>query len=131
MRVVLAAAFLLGVLWLMSSPEEEAVETPAQQESRMTPFERSVLADIEGMTHCNVRLQEAARAAADVVDGLYRWTETELEERFGRMRSDDPNVTTYFGNAIEFRDEDGSWVPAWYECDWDGETAEIVDVRVR
>ena len=54
-----------------------------------------------------------------------------MEERFGRLTSGDPDVTTYFGNALEFMNPDGTWVRTFYECDWNSETGEIVDVRAR
>ena len=88
------------------------------------------LLDIEGMTHCNVRLQDAARVLYGQ-GALYRWTATALEDRFARMESSDPDVTTYFGSALEFMDPDGSWTKAFYECDWNSETGEIIDVRTR
>ncbi len=88
------------------------------------------LADVEARTACNVRLGDAARTLYHA-GALYRWTETDLEARFGRRQSNDPGIWVYFGNALEFMNEDGSWVRAFYECDWNTETGEIVDVRVQ
>ena len=88
------------------------------------------LADVEARTACNVRLGDAARTLYHA-GALYRWTETDLEARFGRRQSTNPGILVYFGNALEFMDEDGSWVRAFYECDWNTETGEVVDVRTR
>ena len=84
--------------------------------------------DADGMGMCNIRLSDAARAVYGA-GGLYRWTETQLEARFPRKRPAGGDVTTYIGDAIEFMDEDGSWLRAVYECDYDHDAGEIVDVR--
>ena len=137
----LSVGLFVGGGMLLSPPngESTASDTPSpvylehldtEDRNMPSPSLASRVLDLEGMTHCNVRLQDAARVLYR--DGaLYRWTATELEERFGRMLSDDPDVTTYFGNALEFMNPDGTWTKAFYECDWNSETGEIVDVRVQ
>ena len=85
------------------------------------------LADVLAMTDCNIRLQDAARVMF-YAGALNRWTETALEARFPRKRSAG-RVTTYIGDAIEFMDEDRSWVRAVYECDYDHDAGEVADVR--
>ena len=87
------------------------------------------VADLSAMTDCNIRFQDSARILY-AAGALFRWTETKLEERFTQKRSTgNPNVTTYLGDAIEFLDEDGTWIRATYECDYDAAAEEIVDVR--
>ena len=76
---------------------------------------------------CNIRFQNSARSLFGSGQ-LYRWTEVALEARFPRKR-EAGSVTTYIGEAIEFRDDDGSWLRAVYECDYDHDASEIVDVR--
>ena len=114
------------------SPEDRRVHEEALEtgETVPSPSLAARLLDIEGMTHCNIRLQDAARVLYS--DGaLYRWTTTELEERFGQMESSNLDVTTYFGSAIEFMNPDGTWIRTFYQCDWNHETGEIIDVRTR
>ena len=79
------------------------------------------------MTECNIRLSDAARVMYRA-GALYRWTETALEARFPEQRSTGA-VTVYIGDALEFLDEDGSWVRAVYECDYDHHAGEVADVR--
>ena len=137
----LSVGLFVGGGMLLSPPNGESTasdeqaatvrEEPVERESVPAPLLAARLLDIEGMTHCNVRLQDAARVLYRE-GALYRWTATEIEERFGRMLSDDPGRDiTYFGSALEFMDPDGTWTKAFYECDWNSETGEIVDVRVR
>ena len=102
-----------------------AAEAPAPE--RTNPLLERLM-DADGMGMCNIRLQDAARAVYGA-GGLYRWTETQLAARFPEKRSAGGDVVTYVGNAIEFRDEDGSWLRAVYECDYDHDAGEIVAVR--
>ena len=68
----------------------------------------------------------------DRAGAAFRWTETRIEARFTERRSTgDSDVISYVGDAIEFMDEDGSWIRASYECDWNHETGEIVNVRTQ
>ena len=141
----LSVGLFVGGGMLLSPPngESTASDTPSpvylehlNHEDRETvesgedPSLGARLLDIEGMTHCNVSLQAAARLIY-AEGALHRWKATGLEDRFARMESSDQDVTTYFGNALEFMDPDGRWTKAFYECDWNNETGEVVDVRTR
>lgn len=127
-----------GVLMIPNNGESTASDEPqsAVAEEAPAPVARTDgrlaarLADAEARAACNVRLTDAARVLF-YQGAVHRWTETDLEARFGRRLSADPDVLVYFGNALEFMNEDGSWVRAFYECDWNTETGEIVDVRVQ
>ena len=85
------------------------------------------LLDADGMNMCSLNLQTRQRILYGEV-ALSRWTTTELAARFPRKRSTG-SVTTYIGDAIQFRDDDGSWLNAIYECDYDHDAGEVVDVR--
>ena len=130
---VLGVVGVIGAAVLMR-PEVKEPEIEYRYQppvSRLGPVAapRPDLADIEAMTHCNVRLSDAARVLYGA-GNLYRWTETDLQARFTEKRpTGDPDLATYVGDAIEFQDEDGSWVRAIYECDFNAESGEIVDVR--
>lgn len=39
------------------------------------------------------------------------------------------NVYTYFGYKLDLLGTDGSWDMATYDCDYDHDTGQIVDVR--
>ena len=85
------------------------------------------LLDADGMNMCSLNLQGRQRILYGE-GALSRWTATGLAERFPRKRSTG-SVTTYVGDAIQFRDADGSWLNATYECDYDHDASEVVDVR--
>ena len=86
--------------------------------------------DAEAMVTCQTLIQDTVRTLRNQ-GASYRWTTIELNERFGRRLSNDPDVLVYFGSALEFMGESGEWVRAFYECDWNTETGEVVDVRAR
>ena len=80
-----------------------------------------------GMIACRTRLRDTGRLLAGAGHG-FRWAGTGLETMFSGRR-DGGNVTTYTGDALEAQDDDGAWVQASYECDYDHGAGEIVDVR--
>ena len=100
---------------------DQAADRPAR------PAALQRFMDADGRNMCNIRFQNSARSLFGSGQ-LYRWTEVALEARFPRKR-EAGSVTTYIGDAIEFRDDDGSWLRAVYECDYDHDASEIVDVR--
>ena len=85
---------------------------------------------LDAMTACQTRLQDAARTIYGA-GAVYRWTSPRLGDRFSDARRPSQDVRTVIGDAIEFRDEDGSWLRAIYECDFNHETGEVIDVRTR
>lgn len=104
-------------------------EPEASGAARSGLSERMMTAEARGA--CNVRLSDAARFLVSQ-GAMYRWMSPDLDVRFpGRRETGDPDVVTYWGRALQFRDEDGSWVRATYECDFNHDTGEIVDVRTR
>ena len=80
-----------------------------------------------GMIACRTRLRDTARLLAGA-GHLFRWSGTGLETMFSDRR-ERGTVTTYVGSALEVLDDDGSWIPASYECDYDHGAGQIVDVR--
>ena len=82
----------------------------------------------EAMITCRTRLRDAARVLAGT-GHLFRWTDTGLETMFSDRRDAGGDVATYIGDALEVEDDDGSWIPASYECDYDHAAGQIVDVR--
>lgn len=133
--------YLLGVVGVIGAVvlmrpqvEEPAIEYRYRPPvSRQAPLAaaRPNLADVEGMTNCNVRMSDAAQVLFREGD-ISRWTATSLDARFPVKRAtDDPDVRTYGGDAIEFRVDRDIWLQAVYECDFDTESGEVVDVRTQ
>lgn len=89
-----------------------------------------MLDTMEGMIVCQDRLQDAARVLYGA-GAVYRWTSPRLGDRFSDARRPSQGVRTLIGDAIEFLNEDGSWLRAIYECDFRTETGQVVDVRTR
>ena len=86
--------------------------------------------DADGKGMCSIRLQDTARAITAQTGTLHRWTTRHLDERFPeKSPTSDSDVITYYGNAIEFMEDDGSWLRMAYGCDYDHDTGEIVRVR--
>ena len=118
-----------GVYMEHLSPADQAVaEQGADPAAAGSLIERML--DAEAKTYCQDQLQEAARSFRDQ-GGQYRWTTVDLNKRFGSRQSTDPDVVVYFGRALEVMGPDGTWTPAFYQCDWNTATEEIVDVHVR
>ena len=98
---------------------------------RNAPKDTDLMLDtMEGMIACQDRLQDAARVLYGA-GAVYRWTSPRLGDRFSDARRPSQGVRTLIGDAIEFLDEDGSWLRAIYECDVSTETGQVVDVRTR
>jgi hypothetical protein len=110
-----------------------AAERAATAPSSPAPAQPSLLErmmDADGKGMCNIRLQDTARAITAQSGTLHRWTTRYLDERFPeKSPTADPDVTTYYGNAIEFMEDDGSWLRMAYGCDYDHDAGEIVRVR--
>lgn len=85
--------------------------------------------DADGRGMCNLRLVAAARATTNESGTLHRWTTIDLEGRFPEKRAVSDTVTAYLGNALEFMEDDGSWLRSVYECSYDHDAGEVVDVR--
>lgn len=119
-----------GVLMSPQNGEPTVADVPpAPSESSSMLAER--LRRAEGSGACNTRLQEAVFDLAD--EGvMFRWTTVHLDIRFpGRRETSDPNVVTYWGRALQAMTANGDWEQTTYECDYNHETGEIVDVRTR
>ena len=108
----------------VAAAERRAAERLAAEQPSL--LERMMDADGRGM--CNVRLVDAARTITATQGTLHRWTTTDLEGRFPR-KTDGGNVVTYLGNALEFMEDGGSWLPVTYGCDYDHDAGEVVGVR--
>ena len=115
-----------------AAAERRAAERLAAESGVEPPSLLERMMDADGRGMCNLRLVEAARVSASQAGTLHRWRTTDLFERFPRRTpTANPDVITYGGSAVEFQDDDGSWIRASYECDYDHDAGEIVDVRVR
>ena len=107
-------------------PSAEAREARGTAPGGRTALQR--FRDAAGMNTCSLDIQTAQRVLFG--DGIMlRWTTTELAARFPRQR-EAGGVTTYVGDAIQFRDPDGAWLNAVYECDYDHDAGEVADMRV-
>ncbi len=107
-----------------------AQSPPAQSVAPVQPSLLERMMDADGKGMCNIRLADAARAITATDGTLHRWTTTNLDARFPEKGSTtDPDVITYYGDAIEFMEDDGSWLRAVYGCDYDHDAGEVVRVR--
>ncbi len=105
-----------GVLRSPENGEPTVADTPPVADSQPQPqavesssnlVERLIRA--EGRGACNTRLQEAVFDLAD--EGvLFRWITVHLDIRFpGRRETNDPNVVTYWGRALQTMTASGDW----------------------
>ena len=87
------------------------------------------LMDADGMNQCSLNFQARQRILYGA-GSLTRWTTTVLTARFAGGKRRTGTVTTYIGDAIQFQDDDGSWLNAIYECDYDHDAETVIDVRI-
>jgi hypothetical protein len=78
---------------------------------------------------------EASKACEKPVEQLaksdFRWINSWYEARFDQIRwkNQRAGIVTYIGDKIEYRDNLAHWVRHAYECDFDGVTRRVLDVR--
>jgi len=81
--------------------------------------------------------QEATKACEKPIEQLakfdFRWINRWYESKFdkARWRNRTADIITYIGDKIEFKDELGHWFRHEYECDFDGTTRRVLDVRAQ
>ena len=95
--------------------------------ARLTGYTEDPVDHTAGMIACRTRLRDAGRLLGVSGHG-FRWTSTALDVMFTDTDVS-ASVATYAGATLEVQDTDGNWVPASYECDYDHEIGQIVDVR--
>ena len=95
--------------------------------AEQTGYTEDAVDHTAGMIACRTRLRDAGRLLGLSGHG-FRWASTALNVMFTDTR-ERGDVATYSGAALEVQDSDGSWIPAGYECVYDHESGQIVDVR--
>lgn len=55
----------------------------------------------------------------------YRWS------KFGPGDGSGIGVVTYVGDKVKFQNRFGAWSPMVYECDYNPETQDVIDVRLK
>ena len=98
-----ATAVVLFILYLFSG---------SNQSSRSVSDEPSDIGRVHAL--CGPAVERLA-------SNTYRWLAGGFFDwKFTHTRAtDDPNVTTYLGDGIEFQNGFGTWVRHVYECDFD------------
>lgn len=140
--VPLTLIFVLGIFsWAKRSQEEDVKKAEIEAQATQAA---EVNADAQKAS-CKKDLQcwgdkgspAAGAYCRDQIEKLathsMRWTDRFLEPKFSHFRwlDKDRATVTFSGDKAEFQNGFGAYTTVTYECDFDQDSKQVLDVRVR
>lgn len=147
MAMIGAVVFLVVLVWIVvdflsgdadpavsSVAESEAppalIKTPEQIEAELEVCKRNIKCWGDKYNiHADIRCDEYIEKLANY---SFEWTDGWLDPKLSHFRwmSIDEGFITYIGDKIKFQNGYGAWQNMVYECDYNPEADQVIDVRV-